>query len=371
MKETSVTFKYLPAVLSFQRGILNTDALMYDEIGGNLFPLWVTRHGIRGTQNVVDTKDEATSVKSAARNVSNIQIIESAKTSPDADALVVQFGIRMLDLSNALFACAGSAKDTDTSIAPRFRASIKAFTAQAKTSIGLTEVSNRYARNILNGRWLWRNRAMAETVDITVMHGDVEIAKSNAFDVPMNTFGDYTEAEKTIGALLCAGLQGEFGTGISVSARLTFGIKGAIEVHPSENSVEKVKGFGRSLYKLGVPEKAGPLDIAKVGHAAMRDHKLGNAFRTIDTWYPDYEEVGRPIPIEPNGASLELMNFMRNSKTSSFTLFKRLAELAPGSDDEMFCIGALIRGGVYSEGNKPAEPPKPKKGGSAQPESDE
>lgn len=350
-----ITFKQLPGVLSFQRCMLNTDAVFFDEIAGELFPLPVIRHGIRGTQNVSDSKDDATSVKTAARNVSNIQVTESAKTSPEADALVVQFGLRMLDLSKALFACASSAKNKDISLVPQFRSTLEEFTVRAKVSSGLEEVANRIARNVLNGRWLWRNRVIAETMTITVEQGGVSIAEANAFSVPMNHFDDYSEAERKLGAVLAAGLRGVPGMAVSVTARLTFGVSGAIEVFPSQNYVEKAKGFARSLYKLGAPEKAGPLDIVKVGQAAMRDQKLGNALRTIDTWYPDYDMVGKPIPVEPNGASLDMMNFMRDKKTSSFTLFKRLAELEAGSSDEMFCIAALIRGGVYSEGSKNTE----------------
>lgn len=351
----NVTFKQLPGVLSFQRCMLNSDALFFDEIAGDLFPLSVIRHGIRGTQNVSDSKEDATSITTAARNVSNIQVTESAKTSPDADALVVKFDLRMLDLSKALFACAGSAKNKDASLVPQFRASLDAFTSRSKVSSGMEEVANRIARNVLNGRWLWRNRVIAETMSISVMRGDVPVAEVDAFSVPMNNFDDYSEAERKLGAVLCSGLRGETGATVSVKARLTFGVSGAIEVFPSQNYVEKSKGFARSLYKLGVADKPSPLDITKVGQAAMRDQKLGNALRTIDTWYPDYDVVGKPIPVEPNGASLDLMEFKRNKKSSAFTLLKRLATLDVGSADEMYCIAALIRGGVYSESSKNTE----------------
>ena len=41
----------LPGVLSFQRCLLVTDGLFYNELGnGNLSPLWVMRHGLRQRQ---------------------------------------------------------------------------------------------------------------------------------------------------------------------------------------------------------------------------------------------------------------------------------------------------------------------------------
>ena len=51
----------LPGVLSFQRCLLVTDGLFYNELGnGNLSPLWVMRHGIRGTQNINKSSKEGT-----------------------------------------------------------------------------------------------------------------------------------------------------------------------------------------------------------------------------------------------------------------------------------------------------------------------
>ena len=52
------TFKKLPGVLSFQRGTIISDALMYSEVNGQLEPLMVMRNGIRGTQNVNKEVDE-------------------------------------------------------------------------------------------------------------------------------------------------------------------------------------------------------------------------------------------------------------------------------------------------------------------------
>lgn len=37
------------------------------------------------------------------------------------------------------------------------------------------------------------------------------------------------------------------------------------------------------------------------GQAAMHSQKIGNALRTIDTWHPDFEEIG-PIAVEPYGS---------------------------------------------------------------------
>ena len=51
---TDMVFKKLPGVLSFQRGLVISDAELFNEIEGEYeaHPVYVIRHGIRGTQNV-------------------------------------------------------------------------------------------------------------------------------------------------------------------------------------------------------------------------------------------------------------------------------------------------------------------------------
>ena len=89
-----------------------------------------------------------------------------------------------------------------------------------------------------------------------------------------------------------------------------------------------------------------------MGQAALRDQKVANALRTFDTWYPSFDDVRRPIAIEPNGASLEAQSFYRpvNSAASAFRLMGRLNEVDTASADGMFMLACLIRGGVYSGG---------------------
>ena len=58
----------LPGVLSFQRCLLVTDGLFYNELdNGNLSPLWVMRHGIRGTQNINKASKEGQAASASAK----------------------------------------------------------------------------------------------------------------------------------------------------------------------------------------------------------------------------------------------------------------------------------------------------------------
>lgn len=353
-KTTATVFKRLPGVLSFQRGLLVTDAEMFNEIDGKRVTLPVIRHGIRGTQNVNKAGKDTDTAGNAVRGaVSNPQVTDSAKLAPEADALLVSFGVRFMDIGNCLFACAPGKSDTTDEITG-LRVSLNDFIARAKEGDGLHEVSRRYARNLLNGRWLWRNRTLAATLTVSVAVDDKPLVSVDGLAVPMNDFSDYSEAELKVAEVIYGGLCYGDVAALTVDARVTFGMKGAIEVFPSQNYLDdKPKGFARPLYCLGEPDAASPTELRVMGRAALRDQKIANALRTFDTWYPDFADHGRPIPVEPNGASLDAQVHFRplgKNSVSAFSLAKQLNALDPNSPDGMFMIASLIRGGVYSEG---------------------
>lgn len=348
----STALKKLPGVLAFKRCHVISDAEMFSLVAGSEIPVAVVRHGIRGTQNVAKKKVAS----DAPPEISNPQITETAKLDPRAEALVVRFHVALLDLASALDACVGA----DRNNAKMLRASFDDFVSRAKDSEGLLEIARRYARNIANGRWLWRNRSIAAaiTIKITNRRGE-ELATFDAKQIPLNHFRDYLPGEHVIAEELARQLRGKSEDGLIVEAVVTPRVLGNVEVFPSQNYIErKPKGFARPLYKLGHPDRVKTEDPSEftdtriTGHAALRDQKLFNAIRTIDTWYPEFQNTGFPIPVEPKGANLEQQEFYRDGKASSFELFKRLTLIDPNSEEGMFCIAALDRGGVYGESDK-------------------
>lgn len=360
-------FKKLPGVLAFQRGLVITDALFFNVLKDGQTPVMVVRHGIRGTQNV--NKDggaeKSTAANAKRQEVSNIQTTDTAKLDVEAQALAVRFSLRFLDLKDVLFACAPASTDADD-LVRNYRESTTGFIERAKASSGLEEVARRFARNIVNGRWLWRNRTIARaiTIRITTTSDNKDaagrhIANFDALATPLNHFDGITDDERKVATYIADGLRGDDDTGLVIEATLDFGVRGALEVFPSQNYVEdKPRGFARPLYCLGTPERTSGRSgmefesTRTMGHAALRDQKIGNALRTIDTWYPRYTEHGRPLPVEPNGASLEAQEFFRDRKTSAFEFARRLNTLDPASPEGLFMIASLIRGGVFSGGKE-------------------
>ncbi len=354
MSETG--FKKLPGVLSFQRGMIISDGIFRNHYKGDKAPdgapdtVSVIRHGIRGTQNINND---------AGKEVSNIQTTETAKTHNEAIGTTVTFDLRLLALNDTRFACAGE-KNTE------IQEAIDGFIAKAVQSEGLQEVARRYARNLFNGRWLWRNRLLGQQIMIHVTADDQEaITVDNALNVPLQHFDDYSDAEQSLGKLIADNISGQDHHTFHIEATILFGFQGAVELFPSQNYIEnKPKGFARPLYKLGHPAEAHLkeedllvfTDTRKMGIAALRDQKISNAIRTIDTWYPDFDEHGQPIPVEPNGANLDAMRFFRRDgkakKHSAFDLMRRIPQLEADTPDGMFMIASLMRGGVFSEAEK-------------------
>lgn len=353
-------FKKLPGVLAFQRGLVITDALFFNVLPEGQTPVMVVRHGIRGTQNVNKDGDaeKSTAANAKRQEVSNIQTTDTAKLDEEAHALAVRFSLRFLDLKDVLFACAPASTDADD-LVRNYRDSVTGFIERAKASGGLDEVAQRFARNIANGRWLWRNRTIARKIEVSVKVAGKPVASFDALATPLNHFEQISDAERQVAAYIADGLRGNDDSGLDIEARLDFGVRGALEVFPSQNYVEdKPRGFARPLYCLGTPERASSRNgmefesTRTMGHAALRDQKIGNALRTIDTWYPKYADHGRPLPVEPNGASLEAQEFFRDRKTSAFEFARRLNTLDPASPEGMFMIASLIRGGVFSGGKE-------------------
>lgn len=371
--------KDLPSVLAFRRGVVITDALLEQGTAdGRVIPVAVIRHGVMGTQNVNENgkksgkknssapDEETVTVSDGERDVRNLQAIESAKTGPDMVDLRIGFEMKVLPLRDALHSCSNSQK-VNANDAEKMRAMLDDFIKRAQNSEGLQEVSRRIARNICNGRWLWRNRLLASAVRIEIEADGWKGTISDALGLSLREFGSYSDEEKALGAILASGFRGEKTVAIRVNAILDMGVTGSIEVYGSQNyepdvgrSNEK-EGLSRSLYKL--PLSAAPSHdegVRVVGQAAFRDAKIWNALRTIDTWYPGYSQGDMPIAVEPQGASLSMMRFFRaggSKKASVFELFKRLHQISPDSSDGQYCLASLMRGGVFggSEKNRDAE----------------
>ena len=93
-----------------------------------------------------------------------------------------------------------------------------------------------------------------------------------------------------------------------------------------------------------------------VGHVAgIHSQKIGNALRTIDTWYPVDEENGNigPIAVEPYGSVTSQGKAYRQPKQKAdfYNLLDDwvLKDKAPEMGNQHYVMATLIRGGVFGE----------------------
>lgn len=341
----------LPSAFAVQRCLVVTDAAMFNyKENKKGSPILVVEHGLRGTQNV----NTATGLN---KEVSNVQVTETAKTDQDSTAMLVRFGIRTAPLSEAVVMCSESGSVGNV-LGKNMRSAIEGFIAQAQSSDALQVLSERYARNILNGRWLWRNRSYAKSVTITVRKSNPTkdlVCTVDALSLSLTHFDQITAEEKALAEILAKGFACSTAVGLDIEALVDFGVEGAVEVYPSQNyNPEKQKGFARSLYKLRLSSDTSDLGSGfKVrGVAAIRDQKIGNALRTIDTWYQAYPEIKLITPVEPYAANLDVGEFLRTRKESAFELLKTIGETDPLSDNGQFLLSIMVRGGVFGEASE-------------------
>lgn len=354
----------LPSVLAFRRGVVITDGGMFNVMPDDTTtPIKVVRHGILGTQN---TAKEA-SGKSTTK-VANLQETDTAKLDMGAEQMRVCMTLRFLALRSLLDSCCDAAFPVRTS---ELRSGLSKFIDLTGNSTGLLEVANRYIRNVVNGRWLWRNRAEAMSVIIRIYTGRVDTTgkplpyEFDALSYSLNSFDGYCARENELAAIVaeCMSSEKSLNSVLKVEADIGFGTSGGNEIYPSQNYVNgKPSGFARSLYCYGNAERASSVDGSRVmGFAALRDQKIGNALRTFDTWYPKENflkdtgvspENAGPIAIEPNGANLDFMKVFRIKENSAFTILGHIGEVDPNTEEGMFMIACLIRGGVYGNDEK-------------------
>lgn len=340
----------LPSMLSFDRKLECSDGLMY---AGN----WDYKE-----KDIIDNKQgnqgnkDWMEVKIVGRQNRSTQsaygIDDIKKTSPnpvssdsddanlpiDKDTLKVSFTLRVIGNLGSPFACNK----------PDFADAIKEKVSNFKQSDDIDDLSYRYAYNIANGRFLWRNRVGAEAIHI-VVNDDLEF---NSYDFSLLKFDKKKDDNLgKLAAIIRECLIGDENTFALVSVVAYVKLGKGQHVFPSQemNMGEKKK----KLFQLE-------------GCAAMHNVKIGNAIRTIDTWYGDEmliktegkgktetvdinTEVKQPIAIEPYGSVTQHGRAYRPKKNDLYTLMlawvndnKNLKD-----EDKKFVVGNLIRGGVF------------------------
>ena len=331
------------SVLAFERKLDPSDAVFHagrwdDRSQSHAWQAVTVREkSVRGTiSNRLKAKDQDPAKLDAAIENRNLQTVDVAALPAEADTLKVQFTLRVLGGAGTPSACNSAAYQA------KLLATVQGYVQQH----GFGELARRYAANLANGRFLWRNRAGAEQVEVTVEQmQNGQAAHTWSFDaLALNTRAVgaiNTEAKDLdeLGEAIAAGLAGSQHVLLRITAFVRQGA--GQEVFPSQELILDKDSAGKSktLYHVD-------------GVAAIHSQKIGNAIRTIDTWYEGAEELG-PIAVEPYGSVTTQGKAYRQpkQKLDFYTLLDNwlLKDQVPPVEQQHFVMAVLIRGGVFGD----------------------
>ncbi len=321
------------SVLAFERKLANSDAIMY---AGNWqkpewTPIAIQEKAVRGTiSNRLKNAVASDPAKLDAEiQKPNLQRVDVAALPFDADTLKVSFTLRVLGNLAQPSVC--NDQDYQAELANVIQGYIK--------EQGFKELAGRYAENLANGRFLWRNRVGADEIAITVK-GKEKTWQFNGTDYNLREFSQPNKALAELAREIEQGLSGESFSFFSVDAEVRLG-KGQ-EIFPSQELVlDSNSKKSKVLYQVD--------DIA-----AMHSQKIGNALRTIDSWYPEAETLGLgPIAVEPYGSVTSRGQAYRQPKQKMdfYTLLDNWVTKGkvPDVAQQHYVMAILIRGGVFGE----------------------
>ncbi|HHH1968736.1 TPA: type I-F CRISPR-associated protein Csy3, partial [Yersinia enterocolitica] len=259
----------------------------------------------------------------------NLQRVDVAALPFDADTLKVCFTLRVLGNLAVPSVC------NDQDYQSELASVINGYIAEQ----GFTVLAARYAENLANGRFLWRNRVGADALKVCVTGKN----KRWEFDSEAFSLREFSHSEGALSELaqeIERGLTGDSFSYFSIEAFVRLG--NGQEVFPSQELIlDSNSKKSKVLYQVR-------------GAAALHSQKVGNALRTVDTWYPDAVELELgPIAVEPYGSVTSRGKAYRQPKQKMdfYTLLDNWVTKGnkPETEQQHYVMAVLIRGGVFGE----------------------
>jgi CRISPR-associated protein Csy3 len=343
-KTTSGNTLKTASVLAFERKLDPSDALFASgrwsqrDAPATWLPVRLRAKSVRGT---ISNRLKATGGNDPAKldadiQKPNLQTVDVAALPANADTLNVSFTLRVLGGAGRPSAC------NNADYQQKLEQVVKGYV----DAPGFGELAQRYAHNLANGRFLWRNRVGAEQVEVRVqLLRQGEAAETWIFDalsIPLRRFDSAAPGLQPLADAIAGGLAGSEHVLLQVTAFARMGA--GQEVYPSQELIldKDTSKKSKTLYQVD--------DVA-----GMHSQKVGNALRTIDTWHREATTLG-PIAVEPYGSVTTLGKACRRptEKEDFYSLLDNwlLKDQPPPPDQQHFVMATLVRGGVFGEAGK-------------------
>ncbi|CAH6094702.1 type I-F CRISPR-associated protein Csy3 [Citrobacter koseri] len=319
------------SVLAFERKLATSDAMMY---AGNWQsdhwqPIEIQEKAVRGTiSNRLKNAISSDPAKLDAEiQKANLQRVDIAALPADADTLKVVFTLRVLGNLSTPSVC------NDMAYQDALQQVIDGYINE----YGFGELARRYATNLANGRFLWRNRIGAEQIQVNIAVSGQEWI-FNSHNYSLREFEQEDASLSQLAAIIEKGLSGQEWVMLTVEAQVRLGA--GQEVFPSQELVlDSNSSKSRVLYQVS-------------GVAGIHSQKIGNALRTVDTWHPKVEELGA-IAVEPYGSvtSRGVACRQPKDKMDFYTLLDNWVTkgMKPDVAQQHYVMAVLVRGGVFGE----------------------
>ena len=342
MSKKNGTLNTLPSVLAYEKKLVPSDGYFYGtswEQRQDYSVLELKEKSIRGTvsNRLIGVKlKKALSIGNA-----NLQTVDACFLSQMQDTLRLDFTLKILPMIGQPSAC--NKRD--------FQDNSLRLVKEYIHDYGFKELAKRYAWNIANARFFWRNRIGAERIEVIVRYDNKESVTFDAFKFPLDNFNQdnldqsqieaFNKLKDEIAHTLCGERPYLL---LTIEAYALVGK--AQEIYPSEEL---------PLDKLKTSRKSKVLYEVK-GQAAMHSQKIGNALRTIDTWYGEESQSEQwPIAIEVygsvtnEGCAYRTPDEGRNDFYSLFDQYFTNQDMGSEFSDEQkhYVMAMLIRGGIF------------------------
>lgn len=356
---TAIKNIQLPSLLAFERKMEVSDGLMHsgnwEDIGKDTLRIAVSKENGTKYEKEASTWNAIPITKRQNRSTQSAYGIEDdrksqpnpvASDSDDAnlpmnrDTLRLSFTLRVVGNLGKPFACND----------PAFQQAIieKIDEFKKTDGSGLETLALRYAYNIANGRFLWRNRVCAEKITIKIFLSGNETALTfNATDYSLNEFSENSDDGnfKLLKNHILKGLNGGENSFVFLKIEAYAKLGAGQHVFPSQEM--NMNSKGKELFQLE-------------GCAAVHSVKIGNAIRTIDNWYLDAQF---PIAAEPYGSVTQIGQAFRKTKKEG-DLYTLLLFWLDGNDigeQVHYVVANLIRGGLFQGDSKETKKKENKK----------